>query len=76
MDPITAEAAVRQFAEDLIAEIGSMRSMQSWSKVETEARRSAYDDVLAVISDRLARDPVADRYQRSIEEMQADTSRT
>ena len=50
-EPLTA---VRRFAEDLVAEIGSMRSMQSWGKVETEARRSAYDDVLAVISDRLA----------------------
>ncbi len=46
--------AAERFAEDLIAEIGSMRSIESWSKVETEARRSAYDDVLAVISDRLA----------------------
>ena len=52
----TAETlAVRQFAEDLIAEIGSMSAIESWSKVETEARRSAYNDVLAVISDRLAR---------------------
>jgi hypothetical protein len=45
---------LREAYEDLVAEIGSMMSVSSWSKVETEARRSAYSDVLAVISDRLA----------------------
>jgi hypothetical protein len=54
---------VRAFAEDLIAEIGSMMSVSSWSKIETEARRSAYNDVLAVISDRLAALPVREDSQ-------------
>ena len=50
---IETEAA-RLTLEDMTAEIGSMMSIESWSKVETQARHSAFSDVLAVISDRLS----------------------
>jgi len=48
---------VRQFAEELIAQIGGMMVMQRETKSATESMRGAYSDVLAIISDRLAATP-------------------
>jgi len=45
---------VRQFAEELIAQIGGMMVTQRETKSATESMRGAYSDVLAIISDRLA----------------------
>jgi len=53
-DGTPAPLDVRQFAEELIAQIGGMMVMQRETKSATESMRGAYSDVLAIISDRLA----------------------
>ena len=56
-DATPAPLDVRQFAEELIAQIGGMMVMQRETKSATESMRGAYSDVLAIISDRLAATP-------------------